>query len=53
MVVSIVHQDGSRTIIPAAQYTISGNSIVIAEEIVLSFAATDRININYEPKTMN
>lgn len=54
MIVTLIHADGSSTIIPASQYTISGSNIVITDQtLVLSFAATDKINVNYQPKYVN
>jgi hypothetical protein len=54
MIVTLVHADGSSTIIPASKYTISGSNIVISDQaLVLSFAATDTINVNYQPKYVN
>lgn len=52
MIVSINHANGSSTVIPPEKYTIEGNSIVIDSAIVLGFASTDRISINYEPKSV-
>ncbi|MFL5812383.1 MAG: hypothetical protein ACJ763_02300 [Bdellovibrionia bacterium] len=54
MIVTLVHGDGSSTVIPASKYTISGSNIVINDQaLVLSFAATDTINVNYQPKFVN
>ncbi len=52
MIVKVVHADGSETVIPSTKYTISGKSIIITDSaIVLSFSATDKVSINYQPKT--
>lgn len=54
MIVTLIHADGSSTIIPSTKYTISGSNIVITDQsLVLSFAATDKINVNYQPKYVN
>lgn len=54
MIVTLIHADGSSTIIPDTKYTISGSNIVITDQaLVLSFAATDKINVNYQPKFVN
>ncbi len=53
MIVTLIHADGSSMIIQSTQYSISGNSIVIDQNLVLSFAATDTLNVNYQPKYVN
>lgn len=54
MVVLIMHADGTSTVIPMDKYIISGSNIVITDQnLVLSFAATDKILINYQPKTLH
>jgi hypothetical protein len=54
MIVTLIHADGSSMVIQPTQYTISGSNIVISDQnLVLSFAATDTINVNYQPKYVN
>jgi hypothetical protein len=54
MILTLVHADGSSMIIPASSYTISGSNVVITDQnLVLSFAATDTITVNYQPKYVN
>ena len=51
MTITVTHADGSTTSITSADYTISGNSVIITDtNLVLSFVATDSLSINYEPK---
>jgi hypothetical protein len=53
MIVSVLHVDGSTTTIPDNKYNINGKSIVINDlNVVLGFKSTDRIVINYQPKTV-
>ncbi|MCM2322935.1 MAG: hypothetical protein NDJ90_06700 [Oligoflexia bacterium] len=53
MVITVLHADGTSTVIPADKYVISGKSIVITDQnLVLGLAATDQISINYQPKTV-
>jgi hypothetical protein len=50
VIVEIVHADGSMTVIPAANYSISGKTLTITDlNTVLSFVSTDQIVINYQP----
>ena len=52
MILSVVHADGSRTVVQPSQYTITGNVITITDQnLVLNLGATDKINVNYQPKT--
>jgi hypothetical protein len=54
MIITLIHADGSSTVIPSSKYTISGNSVVITDQaLVLSFAATDRLDVSYQPKYVN
>jgi hypothetical protein len=54
MIVTLVHANGTSQVIPASEYTISGNEIIITDQaLVLSFSSTDTIAINYQPKTVN
>lgn len=53
MIIKILHADGSSTVIPGDKYVINGKAIVITDQnLVLSLAATDKISINYQPKTL-
>ncbi|MBI4925385.1 MAG: hypothetical protein HY843_05625, partial [Bdellovibrio sp.] len=53
MIVKIIHEDGSSTIIPSEKFVIQGKSLVINDfAMVLSFKSTDKISINYQPKTV-
>lgn len=52
MIVKVVHADGSSTVIPSSDYVISGKDIIIDSDVVLGFASTDRISINYQPKNI-
>ena len=52
MIVWIVHVDGSRTLIPADKYTVSGTTLTITDDdVVLSLTDTDHILVNYQPST--
>lgn len=53
MLVSIVHADGSETVVPSSYYVISGKDLVFLDQsFVLSLSATDHVVINYQPKTV-
>ncbi len=53
MIVSILHADGSVTVIPADKYVINGKSLIITDsDLILNLAASDKIVINYQPKTV-
>lgn len=51
MIVTITHGDSTSTVVPATSYTISGKVITLNSTVVLGLAATDKISINYQPKT--
>jgi hypothetical protein len=52
MIVTITHVDGSATVVSPSQYTITGKTLTIFDlNVVLSFVATDKISISYQPKT--
>ncbi len=52
MIVTIIHQDGSTTVVPSSDFAISGNSLVITNQaFVLSLLSTDKVSINYQPTT--
>jgi hypothetical protein len=52
MIVKVVRADGSSYVIPASQYRIQDKSIVITSlDVILGFASTDSILIDYQPKT--
>jgi hypothetical protein len=54
MAVQIVHEDGSATLVPQDKFVISGKELMITDlDLILSFDSTDKILINYEPKTLN
>jgi hypothetical protein len=53
VLVKIKHADGSETVIPSDKILVNGKDLMITDfAIVLSFAATDQILINYQPKTI-
>jgi biopolymer transport protein ExbB/TolQ len=53
MMIKIRHKDGAETVVSTDLYIIKGKSIVFTDqEFVLSFAATDQILINYQPKAV-
>ncbi len=52
MIVAVLHADGTRTLVSPAQYTINGRTLTVTDlDLVLAFASTDRVLINYQPKT--
>ena len=51
MIVKVIHGDSSFTVVPATDYVVNGKTIVLDTDVVLSLAASDRISINYQPKT--
>jgi len=55
MIVRVVHTDGSYTSLPTSKFSVDGTArtLTITDlNTILSFAAGDRILINYEPKTV-
>lgn len=53
MIVSIRHADGTIQIIPPEDYTISDKTLTITNyNLILSLSSTDRVLINYQPKTV-
>ena len=53
MIVTVLHADGTTTTISPSQYVINGKSVTITDlSLVLSFSSTDKITINYQPKTV-
>ncbi|OFZ78760.1 MAG: hypothetical protein A2583_09830 [Bdellovibrionales bacterium RIFOXYD1_FULL_53_11] len=54
MLVNVIHANGTIEWIPSTKYAISGKTLVITDtDLVLSFAATDKVSINYQPKSVN
>jgi hypothetical protein len=52
MIITILHEDGSVFVVPSSEFIISGKSIVFtSQDFVLSLSSTDRVSINYQPKT--
>jgi len=52
MVVSILHIDGSTTVIDSSKLAIVGTTVQITDlQTVLTLKGTDKISINYQPKT--
>jgi hypothetical protein len=53
MSVKIKHANGTVTEVSSSQFVVSGLELKIIDlDLVLSFASTDKIIINYEPKTI-
>ena len=53
MIVSVQHIDGTTTVVPPADYSLSGKVLTITNtDFILSLAPTDQILINYQPKTV-
>ncbi len=52
MTVTIIHANGTNTSVPSSDYTISGKILTMTnQDFVLSLSYTDRVSINYQPKT--
>jgi hypothetical protein len=52
MQITIVHANGTTTIVASTAYVINGNQVTFTDpNFVLSLSATDKISINYQPKT--
>ena len=53
MIVTIVHADGTTTVIPSTGYTVADKTLYLNDmDFVLSLTATDRILVDYQPKTV-
>lgn len=53
MLVSVRHANGDYTVVSAEKYVISGKTLRFTDtNFILGLAATDRIIINYQPKTL-
>ncbi len=53
MIVSLVHADGTKTVIAASKYSISGKTLTITDsETTLSLRAGDILSINYQPRSV-
>lgn len=54
MILMVIHADGTTTTIPSSKFVINANHVTITDgDYILSLAATDKISINYQPKTLN
>jgi len=54
MQMSIIHADGTTLILDSSTYVVNGKQVTFTDpNYVLSLAATDKISINYQPKTAN
>lgn len=52
MQITIIHADGTTTIVDSSSYVINGNEVTFIDpNFVLSLSASDKISINYQPKT--
>ncbi len=53
MIIKVLHLDGSETIVPSSIVVVNGSTIQIMDlDFVLGLASTDRISINYQPKSL-
>ncbi|HUP57568.1 MAG TPA: hypothetical protein VM598_08965 [Bdellovibrionota bacterium] len=53
MIVTIIHKDGTSTVVPYDKWKIEGTKIIVTDEAtVLGFKSGDRISISYQPKTV-
>jgi len=53
MILSILHANGSKEIIPREKYIVIGNIVTITDYLlVLTFSSTDKMLIDYQPKTV-
>jgi hypothetical protein len=53
MIVTIIHADGTQAIVPSEKIAIDGKILIITDlDFVLSLSSTDKILINYQPKTV-
>ena len=53
MIVRIIHADYSITEVASANYAVSGTILTLTDvNFVLSLASTDRIYINYQPRSV-
>ena len=52
MIVTVIHGDGTETVVNPDYYEISGKKLILTDEdFVLGLAHTDSISINYQPAT--
>lgn len=52
MIITIVHEDGTKSILKETQYQISGKELTITDsDVVRGFSKGDKISVNYQPKT--
>jgi len=53
MIVTILHADGSTTVITSDQFVLEDKNLVITDmNLILSFTASDKIEINYQPNAV-
>jgi hypothetical protein len=52
MVVSIVHGDGTVTVVSPSQYSVSGTALTINTTVISNLASTDQLKVDYEPSTV-
>ncbi len=53
MIVKVIHKDLSETQVPSEKFAIKGKSIqFLDQKFVLGLSSTDKISINYQPKTV-
>ena len=51
-IVTVMHGDGSSTVIDQSLYTVSGTTLTITDnQTVLNLKDSDRINVSYQPKS--
>lgn len=52
MIVTVVHGDGSKSVLKTSQYTVFGKELTITDSsVVKGFAQGDRVSISYQPKS--
>jgi len=53
MIVTIIHVDGTKTVLPADTYTVEGTTLYLNDmDFILTLSSQDRILVNYQPKTL-
>lgn len=53
MIVTILHVDGTKTLIPTSGYSLEGSVLTLTDmSFVLGLSSQDRIFVNYQPKTL-
>ena len=53
LVLKVRHENGSEDVIPSSAYVVAGKTVTIVDlDVMLALVSSDRIVVNYQPRTL-